>query len=84
MNPEDRCPGCHSPPSVTVGAPYVGSVGFLWWKKPFEEQLYRCLEGHIYSVRVQGDTTTVEPHESVEQWLRTRIGADATQRPPGL
>lgn len=84
MNPENRCPGCDSPPSVTVGAPYVGAVGFLWWKKPFEEQLYRCLEGHIYSVRVQGDTTTVEPHESVEEWLRTRIGADAPQRPPGL
>ena len=28
--------------------------------------------------------TTVEPHESVEEWLRTRIGADAPQRPPGL
>ena len=34
---EHRCPGCGSPPTITVGAPYVGVVGFLWWKKPFED-----------------------------------------------
>lgn len=81
---EQRCPGCEAPPALTVGAPYIGTVGFLWWKQPFEEQLYRCAEGHIYSVRVQGETTIVEPHESVEEWLRTRIGADAPTRPPSL
>ena len=82
--PEHRCPGCLSPPAITVGAPYVGAVGFLWWKKPFEEQLYRCAEGHIYSVRVSGDETVVEPHESVEAWLEARTGSHAPERPPGL
>ena len=82
--PEHRCPGCLSPPAITVGAPFVGAVGFLWWKKPFEEQLYRCVEGHIYSVRVSGDETVVEPHESVEAWLEARTGSHAPARPPGL
>jgi hypothetical protein len=78
------CPGCGSPPRITVGAPYVGAVGFLWWKKPFEEQLYRCAEGHVYSVRVSSETVTVEPHDSVEDWLRKRTGTDTPERPPGL
>ena len=81
---EHRCPGCGSPPAITVGAPFVGSVGLLWWKKPFEEKLYRCAEGHIYSVRVSGDEVTVEPHESVAAWLEARTGAPAPERPPGL
>lgn len=81
---EHRCPGCGSPPKITVGAPFVGVVGFLWWKKPFEEQLYRCVESHIYSVRLSGDETTVEPHASVEAWLEARTGTHAPPRPPGL
>jgi hypothetical protein len=80
--PEHRCPGCLSPPAITVGAPFVGAVGFLWWKKPFEEQLYRCAEGHIYSVRVSDGELTIEPHESVEAWLEARTGAHAPDRPP--
>jgi hypothetical protein len=80
--PEHRCPGCLSPPAITVGAPFVGAVGFLWWKKPFEEQLYRCAEGHIYSVRVSDGELTIEPHESVEAWLEARTGARAPERPP--
>ncbi len=78
------CPGCNSPPAVPVGAPLVGAVGFLWWKRPFEEQLYRCAEGHIYSVRVSEGETTTELHESVEAWLRALTGSDAPSRPPGL
>jgi hypothetical protein len=69
---------------VTVGAPFVGAVGFLWWKRSFEEQLYRCAEGHIYSVRVSEGTTTTELHESVEAWLRAPTGSDAPPRPPGI
>jgi hypothetical protein len=79
---EHRCPGCLSPPAITVGTPFVGAVGFLWWKKPFEEQLYRCAEGHIYSVRVSGGELTVEAHESVEAWLEARTGSHASERPP--
>jgi hypothetical protein len=82
--PEHRCPGCLSPPAITVGAPFVGAVGFLWWKKWFEEHLYRCAKGHIYSVRVSEDETTIEPHESVEAWLEARTGRHAPERPPGL
>jgi hypothetical protein len=78
------CPGCNSPPAVPVGAPFVGAVGFLWWKRPFEEQLYRCAEGHIYSVRASEGGTTTELHESVEDWLRALTGSDAPSRPPGL
>jgi hypothetical protein len=81
---EHRCPGCESPPAIAVGAPFVGAVGFLWWKRPFEERLYRCLEGHIYSVRVSGETTTIEQHDSVEDWLEARTGSEAQTRPPGL
>ena len=81
---EPRCPGCGSPPRIPVGAPFVGAVGLLWWKKPFEEQLYRCSEGHIYSVRVSGGETAVEPHDSVEAWLEARTGAHTPPRPPGL
>ncbi len=67
-----------------MGTPYVGAVGFLWRRKSFEEQLYRCAEGHIYSVRVSGGKTTVEPHDSVEAWLEARTGAHAPTRPPGV
>ena len=62
----------------------MGAVGFLWWKRDFEEQLYRCAEGHVYSVRVSGESTTVEPHDSVEAWLRARTGGEGPARPPGL
>lgn len=82
--PEHRCPGCESPPAITVGAPFVGAVGFLWWKRPFEERLYRCAEGHIYSVRMSEEATTIEPHDSVEDWLRARTGSETPARPPGL
>jgi len=78
------CPGCGAPPAITVGTPYVGAVGFLWWKRPFEEQLYRCAEGHIYSVHVTEEETTTELHESVEAWLRARLGGEEPTRPPGL
>jgi hypothetical protein len=81
---EHRCPGCESPPATTVGAPYVGAAGFLWWKRSFEERLYRCLEGHIYSVRVSEDETTIEAHDSVEDWLEARTGSPVPTRPPGL
>ena len=78
------CPGCGAPASISVGAPFVGAVGFLWWKRPFEEQLYRCAEGHIYSVRVSVEATTTEQHESVEAWLQARTGSDAPTRPPSF
>jgi hypothetical protein len=78
------CPGCGAPPAITVGAPFVGTVGFLWWKRPFEEQLYRCAEGHIYSVRVTEEATTSELHDSVEAWLRDRTGTDAADAAVGL
>jgi hypothetical protein len=74
------CPGCEAPPAITVRR----RRRLLWWKRPFEEQLYSCAEGHIYSVRVSAEATTAELHESVETWLRDRTGEDAPTRPPGL
>ena len=81
---DHECPGCGAPPRVTVGVPFVGAVGFLWWKRAFEEQLYRCAEGHIYSVRVSVEAATTEQHESVEAWLQARTGSDAPTRPPSF
>ncbi len=84
----EACPGCGTPQAISIGSPFVGAVGFLWWKRPFEERLFRCAEGHVYSVRLTGsgeaETTTVELHESVEAWLQIRTGAQAPTRPPGL
>ena len=67
-----------------MGVPYVGVVGLLWWKRPFEEQLYRCAEGHRPTVRVSEGATTTELHQSVEARLRARTGTDAPSRPPGV
>jgi hypothetical protein len=71
-----------------VGTPYVGTVGVLWWKRPFEERLHRCAEGHVYSARVErgrgGETVSLEVWESVDEWMRTRTGAEPFRRPPGL
>lgn len=77
------CPGCGAPASISVGAPFVGAVGFLWWKRPFEERLYRCAEGHVYSVRTSGERVDLELHEDVEGWLRSRTGGNAPERAPG-
>jgi hypothetical protein len=49
-----------------------------------EERLYRCAEGHVYSVRVSGERADLELHEDVEAWLRSRAGGDAPGRPSGL
>jgi hypothetical protein len=59
-------------------------VGILWRRRPFEESLYRCVEGHLYSVRIEGTAVTTEDHESVESWLERRVGVEPPERPPGL
>ena len=48
-----------------------------------EEELFALARRRAETFLAHG-TTTVEAHESVEEWLRTRIGADAPERPPGL
>lgn len=78
------CPLCERPAATTVGPVYSGTVGPFWRRRRFEETLYRCEEGHIYSVRVEGEAVTSEPHESVEAWLERKTGAHAPERPPGL
>lgn len=84
---EPACPLCDAPPRTPVGAPYVGTVGMLWWKRSFDERLHRCLEGHVYSVRVErgraGETVTLDAWESVDDWMQTRTGSEPTRRPPG-
>jgi hypothetical protein len=83
-----ECPGCGSPAAAPVGAPFVGTVGLLWRKRAFDERLYRCAEGHVYSVRItqgrEAETVTTELHESVDDWLRSRTGTELPPRPPGL
>ena len=62
--------------------------GLLWRRRAIEEQLFRCLEGHVYSVRVErrrsGEAITAHIWEDVEDWLRVRTGAEAPERPPGI
>jgi hypothetical protein len=78
------CPLCDAPAATTVGPVYSGSTRSLWRRRSFEETLYRCAEGHIYSVRIEGESVTTEPYESLDAWLEHKIGIDPPQRPPGL
>jgi hypothetical protein len=82
------CPACGAPPRTTVGPRYEGARGLLWRRHAIEEQLFRCLEGHVYSVRVErrrsGEEITAHVWKDVEDWLRVRTGSEAPERPPGL
>jgi hypothetical protein len=84
----EPCPACGAPPAAPLGAPFVGTTGPLWRRRPFEERLYRCAEGHVYSVRVEsgsgGENVSLEVWEDVDEWLRERAGIEASHRPPGL
>lgn len=86
--PEIHCPLCGAPRSIPVGPVYSGTTGSLWRRRAFEETLFRCAEGHVYSVRVErgrgAESVTTEGHESVEEWLRARTGAEPPTRPPGF
>jgi hypothetical protein len=74
------CPGCGAPRTVTVGTRSSARSGSCGGSARLKEQLYRCAEDHVYSVRVSEEATT-ELHESVEAWLRSRT-ADALERRP--
>ena len=82
------CPGCGAPAATTVGPRYAGRSGMVGRRRSFEEQLFRCAEGHVYSVRSErgsrGEGVTSQVHESVEEWMRLRTGAEPRERPPGL
>jgi hypothetical protein len=82
------CPACGAPASITVGPRYAGRRGLLWRRREIEEQLFRCAEGHVYSVRTErgraGEEVASQLHESVEEWLRLRTGTEPPKRPPGL
>jgi hypothetical protein len=80
----EPCPVCGAPPAITVGPVYGGTTRSLWRRRAFEEQLFRCAEGHVYSVRSEGGLLSVEPHENVDQWLERKVGAERPERPPGL
>jgi rRNA maturation protein Nop10 len=80
----EPCPVCGEPAVNTVGPVYSGATRTLWRRRPFEEQLFRCPEGHVYSVRSEGGRTSSEPYESVSDWLSRKTGTDAPERPPGL
>jgi hypothetical protein len=78
------CPVCGEAAVNTVGPVYSGSKGLLWRRRYFEEKLYRCGEGHVYAVRVEGDAISIDPYESVEEWVERKLGVKAPERPPGL
>jgi hypothetical protein len=80
----ELCPLCGSEAANTVGPVYSGSTGFLWRRRAFEEQLYRCREGHVFSVRREDESVSTAPYASVEEWLERKTGAKAPDRPPGL
>jgi hypothetical protein len=81
---DEPCPVCGAKAAITVGPVYSGATRVLWRRRRFEEQLFRCEEGHVYSVRTEGGTVSAEPYESVEEWLEHKLGVDAPERPPGL
>jgi hypothetical protein len=85
---EPACPVCDAPSRTPVGAPYVGTVGILWWKRSFDERLHRCEEGHVYSVRVErsrgAEHVSLEAWEGLDEWMRARTGSEPSRRPPGL
>jgi hypothetical protein len=60
----------------------------LWSRRTFEEELFRCAEGHVYSVRVErgrgGEDVSAEVWDSLEEWLRVRGGGEPLTRPPEL
>ncbi len=82
------CPACAAPPATTVGPRYAGRAGMLWGRRTFDEQLFRCAEGHVYSVRIErgrgGEAVSTAAWDSIDDWLRARTGAEALERPPGL
>lgn len=85
----ERCPACGSEPVAEPGTRYTGRVGILWRKRSFEERLFRCAEGHVYSVREERRGREVvgrraQAHDDVDDWLRTRTGEEPIKRPPGL
>ena len=80
----EPCPLCGAEAAITIGPVYEGTKRKLWRRQRFEERLYRCAEGHVYSVRTEGDAVTTAPYESVDEWLERKIGIDAPERPPGL
>jgi hypothetical protein len=81
---DEPCPVCGAQAVNTVGPVYSGARGLLWRRRSFEEKLYRCGEGHVYSVRIEGGAVSTESYESVEEWLERRLGVQAPERPPGL
>src|ERR671918_1672750 len=78
--PEHACPLCGAASRTPVGTPYVGTVGFLRWRRSFDERLHRCGQGHVYSVRVErgraGESVTVDPRECVDEWMQARTGTE--------
>lgn len=80
----EPCPLCGADAANTVGPVYGGVKRTLWRRRTFEEQLYRCTEGHVFSVRDEGGEITTRPYDSVDAWLERTTGMDAPERPPGL
>jgi hypothetical protein len=80
----EPCPLCGAAAANSVGPVYGGVKRTLWRRRPFEERLYRCADGHVYSVRTEGDTVTTAAYSSIEEWLERKTGVDAPERPPGL
>jgi hypothetical protein len=80
----EPCPVCGQPAANTIGPVYSGATRTLWRRRSFEEQLFRCAEGHVYSVRIEGGDVSIEAHESVADWLERKTGVQAPERPPGL
>jgi hypothetical protein len=80
----EPCPVCGAAAANTVGPVYEGVKRQLWRRLPFDERLYRCLEGHVYSVRTESGTVTTTAYESVDEWLERKTGTERPDRPPTL
>lgn len=80
----EPCPLCGAEAANTVGPVYGGVKRRLWRRRPFEERLYRCEEGHVYAVRTEGGEVATTAYESVDEWLERKTGTERPERPPGL
>lgn len=80
----EPCPLCGAEAATTVGPVYGGMKRTLWRRRPFEEQLFRCREGHVYAVRTEGGVVSAQSYESVDDWLERKTGSERPPRPPGL
>ena len=85
---DEPCPLCGLDAVGRPGPVYSGTARVWLAKTTFTERLFRCADGHLYSVRREerrGATSVrSEAHESIASWIELRTGGEPPRRPPGV